>query len=136
MTLQNLNPAKAPSVALLSTWLGDDGRLIKMAAGAGYGALIVQALGGGHVNAAVADAMGAAAAHMPVVFTSRTGSGETLRKTYGFVGSEQDLIARGAIPAGSLEGVKARLLFELLLSRTGQSTAAAVSDFERFAAAE
>ena len=133
--LQNLDPENAPSVALIPTWLGDDGRLVKLASEAGYGGLVIQALGGGHVNPAVADAIGNAAAHMPVIFASRTGSGEILRKTYGFVGSERDLIARGAVPAGSLDSVKARLLLELLLSRVGHTPTEAIVDFQSFTAA-
>ena len=90
-------------------------------------------MGGGHVNPAVADAIGAAAARLPVIFSSRVGAGETLRRTYGFPGSERDLILKGAIPAGSLDATKARLLLELLLSRTGRSPLDAASDFRIYA---
>ncbi len=54
-------------------------------------------------------------AAMPVVLASRGGSGDLLRNKCGYPGSETDLIARGLIPAGSLDGLKSRILLTLLL---------------------
>jgi L-asparaginase len=56
------------------------------------------------------------AARIPVVLASRTRGGEVLRETYGFPGSERDLIARGLVPAGFLDGPKARILLGLALA--------------------
>ncbi len=108
-------PEAAPPVALLKVVLGDDARLLPALASLGYRGLVVEATGGGHVPRRMAEALGDLTRHMPVVLTSRTGAGEVLRATYGFPGSETDLLARGLIPGGLLSGPKARLLLALLL---------------------
>lgn len=110
----------SPRVALLTTHLGDDGALLRSAAGAGYDGVVLAALGVGHVSTSVAEAVSTASEDLPVVFASRTGGGTTAQGTYGFVGSERDLIARGAVPAGWLTPAKARLLLWALL-RDGRS---------------
>lgn len=102
-------------VALLKAMLGDDGRLIGEIGRLGYAGLVIEALGGGHMPSRTVESLTALAAEMPVVLASRTGSGEVLRRTYGFPGSEIDLLDRGLINAGPLDGLKARLLLSLLL---------------------
>jgi L-asparaginase len=102
-------------VALHTFTLGDDGRLLPEIERQGYAGLVVEALGGGHVPSITVEALEDLAGKMPVVLASRTGSGEVLRSTYGFPGSETDLLERGLIYAGPLESPKARLLLTLLL---------------------
>jgi len=104
-----------PPVALLTMCLGEDERLIEQVGALGYAGLVVESFGGGHVSARTVSALERLAATIPVVLASRTGGGDMLQATYGFPGSERDLIARGLIPAGFLDGLKARILLSLLL---------------------
>jgi L-asparaginase len=102
-------------VALYTFTLGDDGRLLPEIERQGYAGLVVEALGGGHVPSITVKALEDLAVKMPVILASRTGGGEVLRSTYGFIGSETDLLERGLIYAGPLDGLKARLYLALLL---------------------
>jgi L-asparaginase len=103
-------------VALIETALGDKGSLLLAALADGAAGIVVGAFGVGHVSADLAAAISTAVASIPVVFASRTGSGPALSDTYGFIGSERDLLARGAINAGWLDPRKARLLLWAALS--------------------
>lgn len=107
--------ARDSPVALHTLTLGDDGRLLPEIERYGYVGLVIEALGGGHVPSVMVKSLEDLAQKMPVVLASRTGSGEVLRSTYGFPGSETDLLERGLINAGPLDGLKARLLLALLL---------------------
>ena len=102
-------------VALYTVSLGDDGRLLPSIGQLGYEGLVVEALGGSHVPSVMAEPLGSLASEMPVVLASRTGGGEALRNTYSFTGSETDLLERGLVSAGMLDGPKARLYLSLLL---------------------
>ena len=118
-------------VALLTGALGDDGRLLSAVRDLGYTGLVVEATGGGHMPSATVEPLAKLAREMPVILASRTGSGEVLRRTYGFPGSEMDLISRGLIPAGPLDGRKARLLLSLLL-RSGAQKDEISGTFDRW----
>jgi len=111
-------PAAPARVALLETTLGDRGELLEMVANAGYDGAVVAGFGVGHVSAAFADVI-ERASQLPVVVASRTGAGSTHESTYGFAGSESDLISRGAILAGWLDARKARILLSCLLGAGG-----------------
>ena len=97
------------SVEIIPASLGNDGALLDHLAGHADGAVIA-AFGAGHVPAGWVDRLQTLAARIPVVFTTRTGAGATLTSTYGFPGSETDLLARGLISGGGLDPYKARLL--------------------------
>ena len=104
-------------VAIITLGIGDDGALIRAAVELGYKGLVIQGMGGGHMAVSCADEVERAARNVPVILASRTGTGEVLRATYGFPGSEIDLQRRGAIRAGWLDGIKARVLLSLALRR-------------------
>lgn len=102
-------------VALLTAVLGDDGRMLAGLPDLGYRGLVVEAMGVGHVPAVIVPALASLTEHFPVVLSSRVASGSVFMRTYGFPGSETDLLARGLIPSGALGGLKSRLLLSLLL---------------------
>ncbi len=119
------------SVALYKVGLGDDGRLLGQIRQLGYEGLAVEAMGGSHVPLVMAEPLGSLAGEMPVVLASRTGGGEALRNTYGFTGSETDLLGRGLISAGMLDGLKSRLHLSLLL-RAGTPREEIPAAFDRW----
>jgi L-asparaginase len=114
--LQVVPTAQVPPVALLRLGLADDGRLLPVLAGLGFRGAVIEGLGGGHVTAVMVPLLRRLVAEMPVVLASRTGAGQVLRETYRFPGSEIELLELGLIPAGALDGVKARVLLALCLA--------------------
>ncbi|MGO1316842.1 MAG: asparaginase [Cellulomonadaceae bacterium] len=104
-------------VAVVAAGMGDDLALLPALAGVGYDSVVLAAMGAGHVSAAAAANVAAAARERPVVLCSRTGTGPAFTRTYGYPGGEIDLLSRGAIPGGHLSAPKARILLMLLLSQ-------------------
>ncbi len=115
---------EVPAVALIKCSLGDDARALDRIASLGYAGVVVEGFGGGHVPSRLVPALEILAARMPVVLASRTGSGELLHGTYGYPGSELDVLSRGVISAGVLDGLKARVLLSLVLSIDDELTRA------------
>ena len=102
-------------VALITLSLGDDGRILPSLPGLGFRGTVLAGMGAGHVPEKVAPLVSDLLALMPVVLASRVHTGPVFSKTYGFAGSETDLLARGIWSAGKLSPIKARLLLSLLL---------------------
>jgi L-asparaginase len=84
----------------------------------GYRGLVVEGFGGGHVPESMVEPLAELLLTMPIVLASRTGAGVVLESTYGFAGSEIDLINRGLTSAGALDGAKARVALSLALAST------------------
>ncbi len=110
-------PDDAPDrrVAQAVTFFDDDGAMIRAVPGLGYHGLVLAAFGCGHVPGWLAPVLGEVCGHIPVVLASRTNAGEIVQGTYGYPGGEMDLIARGLVPAVSLDAAHATVLLRLLL---------------------
>ncbi|MGH3713261.1 MAG: asparaginase [Micromonosporaceae bacterium] len=106
---------RSPRVALVPVTLGDHGELLDGLADRVDG-LVVAAMGVGHVPRRLVDTLETTAQRIPVILASRTGAGSVATSTYGFPGSESDLISRGLTPAGFLDPLKARILLYAALA--------------------
>lgn len=125
-----LAPGAPAPVALLRFGMGEDGRLLAALGGLGYAGAVIEGMGAGHVPAESVEAVGRLAREIPVVLASRVMTGPVFRETYGYPGSEIDLIRRGVVPAGWLSGLKARLLLGLALRDGGRPVAEAFAPFQ------
>ncbi|NWB97928.1 asparaginase [Pseudomonas gingeri] len=102
-------------IALLEASLSADTLMLEKLLELGYDGLVIAGFGAGHVSEAWAEAITPLALKIPVVIGTRTGAGSTASHSYGFIGSEIDLIQRGAQMAGFLCPRKARILLWLLI---------------------
>jgi L-asparaginase len=115
----SFDPARARPVALFRFAMGEDDRLLKCLPDLGYGGLVIEGAGGGHVSAALMPTIRELAALMPIALASRCPNGPVLRSTYAYPGSEIELFRAGVMHAGELCGLKARLLLDLLIMSGG-----------------
>ncbi len=106
------NPPPGP-VDLVTAAIDTDGRPIDLARAAGARGIVVAAAGAGNTHPdllrAAVDAMGAG---IPVVLASRTGAGR-VAPIYGFPGGGLAWARAGAILAGTLAPIKARVALAL-----------------------
>lgn len=102
-------------IALLEASLSADTLLLENILELGYDGLVIAGFGAGHVSESWADAVEKIAERIPVIIATRTGSGSTAQSSYGFIGSEMDLIRKGASMAGFLCPRKARILLWMLV---------------------
>ncbi|MBK5304247.1 MULTISPECIES: asparaginase [Gammaproteobacteria] len=102
-------------IALLEASLGANTLLLENILELGYDGLVIAGFGAGHVCASWAEVIETIARKIPVIVATRTGSGSTAQSTYGFIGSEMDLIRKGASMAGFLCPRKTRILLWLLI---------------------
>lgn len=105
-----------PQIALLKATMGDEGRLLDALPALGFEGLVIECVGGGSVPPGWVPGLEDLVVGMPIIYTTRTGSGATLTSTYAGTGSEIDLRRIGVCPAGFLDGVHARILLFLLIS--------------------
>ncbi|WP_051609441.1 asparaginase [Fodinicurvata fenggangensis] len=110
-----------PEVAVLKSWVGDDGRLASKLPEMGYAGVVVEGMGGGHVHPRAAESLEALCREMPVVISTRVVGSHVLRNTYGFIGSEIDLHRRGVMLGGWLTTGKLHLLMTAVLGTTPPS---------------
>ena len=105
-----------PPVPILEVGMDLEPETIDAFAGAAIGGLVIAGVGGGHVSARSAAAIGELAERIPIVLTSRVGMGGALRASYAYEGSEIDLGHRGVLNGGKWQPAQARLLLQLALS--------------------
>jgi L-asparaginase len=112
-------PDRMPKVALVPIAFDQPPDLISALPGLGYAGCVVEAMGAGHVPAAIVPPLAALASTFPVALSTRVDDGGVCERTYAYPGSETDLLSAGLIPAGPLNALKARILLTLCLVAEG-----------------
>ena len=108
-------PDRLPKVLLLTTFAGDDGRLLGNAVEQGAEGIVIEGVGAGNVNAQVYGAVEYALKKgVAVVIATRVYHGGVF-PIYGDQGGGKTLQRAGAVLGGDLTGPKARILLMLAL---------------------
>jgi L-asparaginase len=104
-------------VALVKTFTGDDGEMLRKAVEIGYKGVVLEGFGRGNVPPKVADAVSDVIKKVPVVLTSRCFKGRVL-DVYGYKGGGADLVKRGVILGQEVSSQKARIKLMIVLGKT------------------
>src|SRR5260221_1819539 len=108
--LAPVTASQLPRVELVTMVVGMDPTALQAVIATDPDGIIIQGFGGGHVPPVLLDCVDEAIGMgIPTVATPGCGQGATLRRSYAVPGTEIDLQARGAIMAGTISGMKARL---------------------------
>lgn len=112
-------PLPAPGsikIPIMESPFADEGDWVDPVISMGPRAIVVNASGVGHLSMNATEKLELAIKKgIPVIVSSRTGSGTTLKNTYGYPGSESYLIEHGFILSGFLSARKSRILAHLLI---------------------
>ncbi|QTA38607.1 asparaginase [Thermosipho ferrireducens] len=105
-------------VALIKTFTGDNGSVLKAAAQMGYRGIVLEGFGRGNVPPDVADAVGEVIKMgIPVVITSRCFKGRVY-PVYAYKGGGADLRKMGAIMSEHPIGQKAKIKLMIVMGKT------------------
>lgn len=105
-----------PKVAMIPLGLDQDEALLRALPDLGYAGVVLAAMGAGHAPSRIVPTLETLADAVPVVLCSRAAAGAVCERTYGYPGSETDLLARGLTSGGGLSALKARILLTLCLA--------------------
>jgi len=110
-----LRPQHFAKVAIIKIGIGSEDDLINSLHQLKYKGAVIEAAGVGHLQAKIVDALDNLVEKMPVLLSSRVNKGPIFNNTYGFAGSEIDLLKKGLLSAHWLSSTKARLLLSVLI---------------------
>lgn len=109
-----------PDIHIIKMVQGSSDLLFRACVGAKVDGIVVEGTGGGNMNRAFYDGVCLALdAGVPVVVGQRLPSGAP-HPGKGYLGAFQSVIAKGALSAGYLSGVKARVLLSVALGLTAE----------------
>ena len=120
-----VSASQLPRVELVTMVVGMSPAILQAVIDGGPDGIVIEGFGGGHMPPVLLDCLDQAVARgIPTVVASRCGDGPTLLETYAVPGTEIDLQARGAVMAGTISAVKARLRLAVVIA-TGYPLGAA-----------